>query len=795
MDIQQLCAVLQGCLSANQEERKAAEALLKQHELSKGHVPNLLRVAGEPTVNISVRQVASISFKQVAKKYWESEKENAPMLAADDKQLVRDNLLEAIIRAPHIIQSQLSEVMTTVVYCDYPQAWPGLLETVMAHLTSSDHGRMYGGLLVLRVLTRKYEFRDDEERAPLGPIINASFPVLLSLMQQLSADTSSSQQIAEFMKLICKIFWSATFMSVPDILLQQEQFSGWMMCFHQAMRRPLPWDQLRASLDDRRKWIWFKALKWVLHITYRLFNRYGEPRLCNAGSDQQFGQLFETHVSSQFLEDQLHVLHPLAAGQYLSPRVSNLALQYLTRAIELKGTYKQLKPHVDGLLNQVVLPLLCFDAEDAELWEEDPQEFVRKGYDVLEDMLGTKTAAGNFVSTLAQKKPKTHLPPLMARLVEVMNAHAAAVKAGNVPVELARQMDGAMLAIGSLSNTLKTREPYRSQLEAMLAAHVLPTFNSQHGHLRAKACWLAKEFADIQFSEGGSGAGPLFDTMLQAVINALHDSELPVRVEAVMALRSFVEELADVAPLKPVLAQLMDSIFKLMNEVENEELVFTLEVVVDKFGDDIAPYAVNLARNLTAAFWKYSGQADGEDEGDEDDQAAVAAYGCLKALNTLLDGVAEMKHLLPVLEEIILPIMAKCISSDGQDVLEDVLELLAYFTYFGELSPRLWSLWPQLHALVMDFGIDYWENILIPLDNFISRGTDVYLASSNPNYQESVFTMVQHTLAGDFEELNMISAVKLMEVVLQNCSGKVRVCSHTCPPNFILELSRVASQH
>lgn len=44
-------------------------------------------------------------------------------------------------------------------------------------------------------------------------------------------------------------------------------------------------------------------------------------------------------------------------------------------------------------------------------------------------------------------------------------------------------------------------------------------------------------------------------------------SELPVRVEGVMALRSFVEELADAAPLKPVLPQLMDSIFKLMNEV------------------------------------------------------------------------------------------------------------------------------------------------------------------------------------------------------------------------------------
>lgn len=68
--------------------------------------------------------------------------------------------------------------------------------------------------------------------------------------------------------------------------------------------------------------------------------------------------------------------------------------------------------------------------------------------------------------------------------------------------------------------------------------------------------------------------------------------------------------------------------------------------------------------------------------------AAVAAYGCLKALNTLLDGVAEMKALLPVLEEIVFPIMAKCISADGQDVLEDVLELLAYFTYFGGARAR-----------------------------------------------------------------------------------------------------------
>lgn len=36
---------------------------------------NLLRVAGEPSVEMAVRQVASITFKQAAKRHWEPEKE------------------------------------------------------------------------------------------------------------------------------------------------------------------------------------------------------------------------------------------------------------------------------------------------------------------------------------------------------------------------------------------------------------------------------------------------------------------------------------------------------------------------------------------------------------------------------------------------------------------------------------------------------------------------------------------------------------------------------------------------
>ena len=68
----------------------------------------------------------------------------------------------------------------------------------------------------------------------------------------------------------------------------------------------------------------------------------------------------------------------------------------------------------------------------------------------------------------------------------------------------------------------------------------------------------------------------------------------------------------------------------------------------------------------------------------------------------------------------------------------------------------------------MQWGIDYWENILIPLDNMISRGTETFLTSRDPDYLASAFTMVQQSLANeDYGEREVVPAAKLLEVILQ----------------------------
>ena len=58
--------------------------------------------------------------------------------------------------------------------------------------------------------------------------------------QGLLATDSAAVEYAELLKLVCKVFWSTTYMGIPPLLLQEAQFTGWMTCLLQAVQRPVP---------------------------------------------------------------------------------------------------------------------------------------------------------------------------------------------------------------------------------------------------------------------------------------------------------------------------------------------------------------------------------------------------------------------------------------------------------------------------------------------------------------------------------------------------------------------------
>lgn len=89
-----------------------------------------------------------------------------------------------------------------------------------------------------------------------------------------------------------------------------------------------------------------------------------------------------------------------------------------------------------------------------------------------------------------------------------------------------------------------------------------------------------------------------------------------------------------------------------------------------------------------------------QDDDDELDSSVLAAFGCLRAITTVLESMSTMAGIYPQLEEILFPLMFKMCSSDGQEVFEEIVEIISYFTYFSpEISPKLWMLWPRLHEV------------------------------------------------------------------------------------------------
>ena len=66
----------------------------------------------------------------------------------------------------------------------------------------------------------------------------------------------------------------------------------------------------------------------------------------------------------------------------------------------------------------------------------------------------------------------------------------------------------------------------------------------------------------------------------------------------------------------------------------------------------MAPYAVGLCQNLVAAFWRLTEDADqagAEEDEDEDEEniGVMAAWGCLRAITTVLESVSSLPQLFP----------------------------------------------------------------------------------------------------------------------------------------------------
>ena len=466
----------------------------------------------------------------------------------------------------------------------------------------------------------------------------------------------------------------------------------------------------------------------------------------------------------------MQVLSSKAQGAYLLERFVVEAINYIIIAVTLAETWKFLRPNVMPLVCQVLFPMMCFDERDAELWSDDPTEFVRKTYDVMEDFESQRVASCNLVIDLCKKRTKTCLMPILEFCVKQMTDYQAGT--GNPKAQ-----DGAMYCIGALANQLQEKGAFAQQLGWLLSNHVAPEFKSPLGHLRSRACWISAELVDTVSKDPA-----FFQSTVSAVIGLLRDKELPVRFQAAVAMRMLIydgEKGAARAEVKDavglVLPQLLQELFNLMDEVGSDELIASMDVLIESYADQMAPYAQGLCQRLSDHFLRLATL-----QGDEaSEESSLAACQCCSAITTLLESVKKTPELYHTLEPSLVPLIGQVLSpdKDGEyqfmEYMEDALEILTYLTYYSpQISPAVWSLYKPLTTSFFDWAFDYLSNINMSMDNYISRGNEVFL--SDPGNVDLVCRMVERVMTGEESaERDVVEGCKLLESLVLNCKGRI----------------------
>ena len=127
----------------------------------------------------------------------------------------------------------------------------------------------------------------------------------------------------------------------------------------------------------------------------------------------------------------------------------------------------------------------------------------------------------------------------------------------------------------------------------------------------------------------------------------------------------------------------MQSIFevylKTIEEVDSEELVQSLSDFMLIFQDDIAPYTVQLATNLTSQYQRLIQVGFEADEGE----STLAAVGCVQAICRIVEAAKNDQANLQQLQAIVYSILMHGLTPEGMDVVEDCLSCINMLIYYG----------------------------------------------------------------------------------------------------------------
>lgn len=104
---------------------------------------------------------------------------------------------------------------------------------------------------------------------------------------------------------------------------------------------------------------------------------------------------------------------------------------------------------------------------------------------------------------------------------------------------------------------------------------------------------------------------------------------------------------------------------------------------------------------------------------------------------------------------------------------DSTLEMISAFTFYpANISPYMWTVLPRIIACFHDWATDFISHLLAPLDNYISKGNDIFCSTAE--YIVPVLTICKSLIEDkEREDEDAKYAAKILETLLAHSKGKI----------------------
>ncbi|KAG1732292.1 armadillo-type protein [Suillus lakei] len=782
MDLQSLANLFATTYNPDPNVQKTGELQIRKIGAQEGMLTALLQIIASDGVELATRQACSVYLKnRVHTSYIlppNPRPDHVP-IAQSDRTALKASILPLLAASPsRSITVQLAATLKDLVAHDFPDRWSSLLDDVRRLLGSGDVREVGAGVVAALECVRAFRFRQKADVLP--GIIASLFPTLVTIadgMLNTSPSQPASQEIPAMLHLILKTYKTAIIVNLSPHQQSPESLVPWGRLLFRLVEMSVPVEGVPTDEEDRERCEWWKAKKWAYGILGRLFHRFGNPSQLPSPMQNEYGvfaEHFVTTFAPEIFKVYLHQVELYVSGQvWLGKKCQYQIFQFFTECIKPKSTWILLKPHVDSLVANFAFPQLTFNASKQAMWEADPVEYVRASVDEYENFSSPVSGATSFLLSLASNRTKTSFLPMLQFINTVLRSNPTPA-----------QRFGALTMMSVLGPFIVRHPDVKGSIEQFMVQYVLPEFTSQEPYLRSVACEVLGVVAKAGITWTSEEN---LNNHSRAVALALDDRELPVRVQAALAITELVvihDSVRDA--VSPQVGKVVQDLLKLSDETDLDILNHSMEAMVDRFQNELLPVASQLTARLCESYLRLAREGLAQQNeaapdsidveslvSDGDDDKVYGAMGVAKTIGTVVSCIDSSPEILSQVQEVIIPIIRFTLENKLIDLFDNMYELVDALTFrLHAISPNMWPVFELTYDLFKSDAVDFLDEMLPSLDNFVSYGTDVLKA--RPDYRSKVLDMYRTAMTspqlGDNDKIN---GCKLAESMLLNLHGHV----------------------